>query len=101
MEPFNDIGNGNFSIGMWFDEIALSNFMWSLEGWVKSSVIVGHDDADWEKVATPVEAELDNEEKRPGFDRVLPCELVMEPERNVFSAADVKLAMDLAAGGSG
>lgn len=73
-----------------------------MEGRVKSSVIVGHD-ADGEKVAKPVEAEPDNDGRRPKFSSVpVSCEgLVVEPARNMFSAADVVLAMGLAAGGSG
>lgn len=57
----------------------------------------------WEKVATAVgEIEDSDEEKRGEFGRVvLPPELVSEPERNMFNAADVELAKDLAATGSG
>ena len=69
-------------------------------GWVKSSVTVGHD-GDGEKVAKAVEAEQGDGEKRSGFDIVVPCKLVIEPERNMLNAADVVLAKDLAAGGSG
>lgn len=62
---------------------------------------MGHD-AFVVKVAKPVGPEVDNEEKRYGFDRVLlPCKLVVEPERNIFNASDVKLAIGLAAAGSG
>lgn len=71
-------------------------------GSVKSRVTVGHV-ADGEKVATAVEGGEDNgEEKRSGFDSVVPCKLVdeFEVERNVFSADDVKLAIGLAVGGS-
>lgn len=74
-----------------------------LFGWVKSSVTVGHV-AFWEKVATAVLGEIvdGDEEKRGEFERVVvQCELVIEPERNMFSAADVELAKGLAAGGSG
>lgn len=75
-----------------------------LDGWVKSNVIVGRDDAYESKTDKPVEAEEiedDEEEKRFAFEKVvLPCELVVEPESNILNAADVVLAVNLAAGGS-
>lgn len=77
--------------------------MGTLLGRVKSSVTMGHN-ADWEKVAIAVEGGVVNvEEKRSVFERVLlQFKLVVdEPERNMFSAVDVKLAIGLAAGGSG
>lgn len=58
---------------------------------VKSSVIVGHDE-DAEK-----EAKSDNKGKRPE----LCAGLVVEPESSMLNAADVILAMGLAARGSG
>jgi hypothetical protein len=43
----------------------------------------------------------EEEEKRFAFEKVvLPCELVVEPESNILNAADVVLAVNLAAGGS-
>lgn len=71
-------------------------------GSVKSSVTVGHV-ADGEKVAIAVEGGEDNgEEKRSGFESVVLCKFVdeFEVDRNMFSAADVKLATGLAVGGS-
>ena len=65
---------------------------------VKSSVIVGHDEA------RPLEEEADNEENKPEFRGVvlLFCVgLVVEPESNMLNAADVMLAIGLAAAGSG
>lgn len=43
----------------------------------------------------------DEEEKRFPFEKVVvPCEQVVEPESNILNAADVVLAVNLAAGGS-
>lgn len=39
-------------------------------------------------------------EKRHGFEIVLPCKLVVEPDRNMLNAADVVFAVNLASGGS-
>jgi len=69
-----------------------------LFGWVKSSVTVGHV-AFWEKVATAVLGEIVDRGELGRM--VLECELVIEPERNMFNAADVELAKGLAAGGRG
>lgn len=57
----------------------------------------------WEKVATAVgETEDSDEEKRGEFGRVVvPTELESDPDRNMFNAAEVELAKDLAAVGSG
>lgn len=69
-------------------------------GWVKSSVTVGHV-AEGEKEAKAEETE--EEKSRVLNTVVLPCcKVVAEPgERNMLSADDVKLAIGLAAGGSG
>jgi len=59
---------------------------------------VGRDDAYESKTDKPVEAE---EIEDDAFEKVvLPCELVVEPESNILNAADVVLAVNLAAGGS-
>lgn len=56
---------------------------------VKSSVIVGHDEA------KPLEAEADNDVENEAKS------LEVEPESNMLNAADVMLAIGLAAAGSG
>lgn len=56
---------------------------------VKSSVIVGHDEA------KPLEAEADNDVENEA------TSLEVEPESNMLNAADVMLAIGLAAAGSG
>lgn len=82
---------------LWLNGVALwKSKELSWEGKVKSSVMVGHGE-DEENVAKPVEAEPDNEGSKPKFTGTL----VVEPERNIFNAADVVLAMGLAVGGSG
>ena len=84
----NEKGNGwhRFSDdegGLWkFIELVL-------EGMVKSSVIVGHDEA------KPLEAEADNDVENEAKS------LEVEPESNMLNAADVMLAIGLAAAGSG
>lgn len=61
---------------------------------------MGHDDDDdVDKEARQVEAEVDN--VGDGDSKVVPCEVVVEPERNMVSAADVVVAMAVAAGGRG
>lgn len=58
--------------------------------------MVGHDDVvDKEAKAGKAEEES-TEEKRPEFDCVLPCALMVELERNMFNAADVAAAMGAA-----
>ena len=54
--------------------------------------MVGHDEL--------VDKEAKAQDKRPEFDCVLPCALVVEPERNMFSAADVAAATGAAAAGT-
>lgn len=82
-----------------------------VEGWVKSNVTVGHDDAYEQKVDKPVKVEeildeddddddVDDGEKRHGFEKVFPYKLVVEPERNMLNAAEVVFAVNLASGGS-
>lgn len=64
---------------------------------MKSSVIVGHV-GEGEKVAIAVEFGGENGEEKMN---VLPyCKFVVEVERSVLSADDVKLAIGLAVGGS-
>lgn len=44
---------------------------------------------------------IDDEKRPPEFDRVALPLLVVEPERSIFTAADVVLAVAVAAGGRG